>query len=170
MPFRVPFPTPTAVRAVRDGSTWRDTSTWHKSWQSDRIDRFWSHSWHGTKWSKVLTLLVLYNGKASMWLGTLAAFVMSLLYAFGFLPSLERERPYVRSVWSLSTGFLVSILTFILWKPRQAVFFDRICINEEDSQLKRAAIFSLAGILKQSREMLVLWDPSWCDLAWLRGN
>ena len=138
----------------------------HKSRRSDKIDRFWSHSWHGAKWSKVLTLLVLYNGKASMLLGTLAAFVMSLLYAFGYLPELVDRMHHVRSVWSLSTGFLVSTLTFILWKPRQAVFFDRICINQEDSQLKSSAIFSLAGILRNSKEMLVLWDPSWCDRLW----
>ena len=140
----------------------------HKSRKSNEITRFWSHSWHGSSWQKVLTLLVLYNGLASVLFGTVAAFAMMWLFAFGFLPGFGRylsdlDTPW--SAWSLATGLVVSIASFVLWKPQEKVFFDRICISE-DRDLKSQAIFSLAGMLKKSKHMLVLWDPSWSDRLW----
>ena len=140
----------------------------HKSQKTDEITRFWSHSWHGSTWQKVLTLLVLYNGLTSILLGTVAAFAMMWLFAFGFLPGFRRftaDVDWPWSVWSLMTGLVVSIASFVLWKPQEEVFFDRICISE-DGRLKAEAIFSLAGMLKKSKHMLVLWDPSWSDRLW----
>ena len=139
----------------------------HKSQRSEEITRFWSHSWHGSVWQKVLTLLTLYNGLASILLGTVAAFAMMWLFAFGFLPGFRRFKDvdWLWSNWSLMTGLVVSIASFVLWKPQEKVFFDRICISE-DSELKAEAIFSLAGMLKKSKHMLVLWDPSWSDRLW----
>ena len=67
---------------------------------------------------------------------------------------------------SLGTGFLVTALVFVFWRPQQHVFLDRICITESDPQLKAEQILSLAGMLKRSREMLVLWDSSWSDRLW----
>eukprot|EP00438_Fugacium_kawagutii_P017553 Skav228541 [mRNA] locus=scaffold1887:346595:348247:+ [translate_table: standard] len=151
----------TAFRAER--------SLHHKSWKSERISRFWSHSWHGSAWAKVATLLVLYNGLASVLLGTCAALVMMCLFSFRLLPGFSRAVPgaedHLWSTWSVATGLVVSVAVFILWKPRQLVFFDRLCISE-DPALKASAIFSLAGMLKNSNEMLVLWDPSWSDRLW----
>ena len=70
----------------------------HKSRKSDEITRFWSHSWHGSTWQKVLTLLVLYNGLPSILLGTVAAFAMMWLFAFGFLPGVEEIEAHVGAV------------------------------------------------------------------------
>jgi len=112
--------------------------------------------------------MVLYNGFPSMLLGTCAAFIVMSLFSVGLLPGFVRGVPGAQwffSTWSLAIGFLVAIATFFFWKPRQEVFFDRICISE-DPKLKALAIFSLAGMLKKSREMLVLWDPSWSDRLW----
>ena len=139
---------------------------YHKSRRSEEVTRFWSHSWHGSHWQKVLTLLVLYNGLASILLGTVAAFVMMWLFALGFLPGYNRlEGGMVWSTWSLATGLVVSCASFVMWKPQEDVFFDRLCISE-DPMLKAEAILSLAGILNQSKNMLVLWDPSWSDRLW----
>ena len=87
--------------------------------------------------------------------GTLAALLMSMLFACGILPGFSRlaifpEIPF--SIWGLTTGILVTLLLFCFWRPKQEVFFDRICINPEDQKLKSDAIFSLAGILKASKE------------------
>eukprot|EP00438_Fugacium_kawagutii_P005387 Skav219703 [mRNA] locus=scaffold5486:37341:39002:+ [translate_table: standard] len=146
-----------------------ERSLHHKSWKSERISRFWSHSWHGNAWAKVATLLVLYNGLASVLLGTCAALVMMCLFSFRLLPGfsrgVENAEEFLWSTWSVATGLVVSVTVFILWKPRQLVFFDRVCISE-DPALKTAAIFSLAGMLKNSNEMLVLWDPTWSDRLW----
>ena len=119
---------------------------------------------------KVLTLLVEYNGLASILLGTCAAFVMMLLFGLGHLPIYESPNYFNRgepvSLWSLVVGLLVAIVTFTLWKPQQHVFFDRICINDGDPDMKTEAIFSLAGMLKESKELLVLWDTTWSDRLW----
>ena len=140
---------------------------YHKSRRSEEVTRFWSHSWHGSHWQKVLTLLVLYNGLASILLGTFAAFVMMCLFGFEFLPGYTRfgTDSIVWSTWSLATGLVVSFASFVMWKPQEEVFFDRICISD-DPMLKAEAILSLAGILNKSKNMLVLWDPSWSDRLW----
>ncbi|CAK9106543.1 unnamed protein product [Durusdinium trenchii] len=69
-------------------------------------------------------------------------------------------------MWSLPSSFVTAVLAFVLWRPRQQVFLDRICISKNNDDLKAASIFSLAGILNKSDEMLVLWDPTWSDRLW----
>lgn len=116
----------------------------------------------------MLTLMVLYNGLPSILCGTCAAFIPMVLFSFGLLPGFVRVagEQVLFSAWSLVTGFFVALATFVLWRPRQEVFFDRICINEENPRLKASAILSIAGMLKKSQEMLVLWDPSWSERLW----
>eukprot|EP00438_Fugacium_kawagutii_P035007 Skav208023 [mRNA] locus=scaffold2714:347645:349180:- [translate_table: standard] len=145
-----------------------DKDFYHKSRKSANISMFWSHSWHGSSWAKVLTLLELYNGWPSILLGTSAATVAMGLFGLGLLPGFSRTVPgeaILWSTWSTATGLVVTVTCFILWKPQQEVFFDRVCISE-DPELKAHAILSLAGMLKNSKEMLVLWDPSWSDRLW----
>ena len=54
----------------------------------------------------------------------------------------------------------------MLWRPQSRVFLDRICISETDMALKTQAIYSLAGLLKKSDSMLILWDPTWTERLW----
>ena len=141
----------------------------HNSRTSERIERFWSHSWHGGAMNKILTLLVLYNSQIAVCLGSAASLLMTFLFSMGFLPGLSRVTSvpeYQFSSWSLGSGFIVSMLSFVLWRPQQLVFFDRLCISESDPVLKTEAILSLAGMLKRSTEMLVLWDSTWSDRLW----
>ena len=42
---------------------------------------------------------------------------------------------------------------------------DRICISS-DAKVKAQTILSLSGLLKESDEMLILWDPSWTERLW----
>ncbi|CAK9101900.1 unnamed protein product [Durusdinium trenchii] len=140
-----------------------------KSQMSTEVSSFWSHSWHGGHWTKIFSLLMHYNGLPSVLLGLLAAVVMAILFGFGLLPGIVRfwsPEDMQWSTWSSCFGFLVSVLSFFLWRSQQRVFLDRICINEHDEDLKSASIFSLAGILKRSKEMLVLWDSTWSDRLW----
>jgi hypothetical protein len=41
--------------------------------QAESIGTFWSHSWHGNQWKKILTLMTFYNGTAAIALGFVAA-------------------------------------------------------------------------------------------------
>ena len=109
-----------------------------------------------------------YKGQPAVLLGSLAALVMVILFSCGLLPGFSRITWLndKNSAWALGSGFAVAVTTFVLWRPQQLVFLDRICISENDNDLKAASIFSLAGILKKSDRMLVLWDPTWSERLW----
>eukprot|EP00438_Fugacium_kawagutii_P008135 Skav234376 [mRNA] locus=scaffold2071:164305:166340:- [translate_table: standard] len=160
--------------ALREGSVpmSRDGDFFHKSQRSEKIPTFWSHSWHGGHWAKIITLILLYNGRAAIFLSFLSAFVlMPILFASGVLPSLNRGLDpgliggQNFSTWSIASGGLVATLAILLWQPSAPVFLDRICISE-DNRMKVLAIFSLAGLLKRSDTMLILWDPTWTKRLW----
>lgn len=85
----------------------------HNSRTSERIERFWSHSWHGGAMNKILTLLVLYNSQIAVCLGSAASLLMTFLFSMGFLPGLSRVTSvpeYQFSSWSLGSGGLTSLL------------------------------------------------------------
>ena len=92
---------------------------------------------------------------------------MALLHGFELLPGLRRWPALpelVFSVWGLCCGFLVAVLVMLLWQPRRAVFLDRICISEDDTDLKTLAIFSALGAYCRSnypyQPLRQLWKPT----------
>lgn len=131
---------------------------YHKSRRREKISTFVSHSWHGGPWQKILALTTFYNSRAAISLGCVSAVMMMLLSGLGYLPDLV-------SNWASLSGCLTSALVLMLWRPQTEVFLDRICISSEES-LKTQAIFSLAGLLKRSDQMLILWDSSWAQRLW----
>ena len=137
-----------------------------KSFVSQGIQCFWSHSWRGNCFNKLLTLFVLYNGVPAICSGCFMAILAAILFVL--LPEMPGPtRQELRSSpWCLCMGFSSTILLFLLWRPHQPVFFDRICINQKDKKLKMEAILSLSGMLKRSKEMLVLWDSTWTSRLW----
>eukprot|EP00434_Breviolum_minutum_P024591 symbB.v1.2.021721.t1/scaffold1893.1/size96936/6 len=153
------------AKALRVGC---DGDFYHKSFKSHKISTFWSHSWHGGYWKKIITLLTLYNGPAALFCGFLTATLMAILFCFGILPGIDRGwGPWVPfSPWCLPSGFVVTIVVMISWRSPTKVFLDRLCISQKDDRLKAQAIFSLAGFLKKSDEMLILWDPTWTERLW----
>ena len=142
---------------------------YHKSFMSKKISSFWSHSWHGECKMKIMTLLVLHNGCASLVIGSFTAIAMMVCSCLGVLPGLVRnpsQGDLMFSNWALGGGLIATALTFLLWRSRRLVFFDRICINQHDTDLKTESIYSLGGIVRNSREMLVLWDSTWSERLW----
>ena len=149
--------------ALRGGS---DKHFYHKSRASTKITTFWSHSWHGGRWKKILTVVALYNGTAAVSLAFLTGMLMMVLFSFGTLPGIDRGwwiENWVWSCWSTSSGLVVASLVLPFWRSQTRVFLDRICISQNDDRLKSEAILSLAGLLKNSDSMLVLWDPTWTE-------
>ena len=141
---------------------------YQKSRKSEKIRTFWSHSWHGGAWKKILTLVTYYNSRVAIFFGTSVAFLMLLLHSLGLLPGIIRVfawpwAPF--SIWSTTLGIFIAGGTLTLWRPMTQVFLDRICISS-DPELKAQAILSLSGLLKKSDEMLILWDPSWTERLW----
>ena len=90
-----------------------------KSSPTLKISEFWSHSWHGPVWSKVLMLLVMNNGLASLCMGTLGGAL--LVFAFwAFRPAQDPGEPLDAMLATLF-ALMCSALTLIFWRPGQSV-------------------------------------------------
>lgn len=116
-----------------------------------------------------MTLMSLYNGPAAVLLGTIVALVMYVLFAMEVIPGwyrVEAPKNKGHGSWSLCLGVLVSGFVMLLWRSRSRIFMDRICVHQTDSSLKNHAIWSLAGLLRKSDRLLILWDPTWTERLW----
>ena len=90
-----------------------------------------------------------------------------ILVGFDLLPGLDRgSQGPLFSMWCVHSGFIVTTLVLLLWRSQNKIFLDRICINQQDDDLKAQAIFSLAGLLKRSDVVLILWDLTWTERLW----
>lgn len=122
-------------------------------------------------------LMAYYNGQPALVLGMLVALLGMLLFSLRHLPAwyqirtegqIRPEGTYrcCYAAWSLCLGFVTSTLVFIFWRPQHRVFLDRICVDQTCSQMRAEAVLSLAGLLKRSDSMLILWDPTWAQRMW----
>ena len=132
------------------------------SWPCERIAQFWSHSWHGSLWAKVLTLLLVQNGTAAVCCGTLACIVHGFLWR-ELAPDLRGADDPLITVFSMACGILVAALTLLLWSSGKTVFVDQLCIHQKDAQLKLEGVLSMGGFLKASESCLVCWDDSYSE-------
>ncbi|CAE7447067.1 unnamed protein product [Symbiodinium microadriaticum] len=128
------------------------------------IDEFWSHSWQAPSWQKYVNLLFLNNTWPASVVGTLTAVAALVLFLTGVLPEWAETGRTCR--WCILLGTLAYYPTFLLFRPRKSVFFDAACINQRDMDLKFEGLVSMGAILKRSKSMLVLWDPSYVTRLW----
>lgn len=148
-------------RALREGHNGRDR--YQQSEVRRHIAQFWSHSWRGNNtMSKILLLLVVYNGLPAILVGS-AAFVSVRIC---MQPEFELRPMPNTLAWSTLAGIVLSSLTFLTWPSRRRVFLDRICIHQKDERLKAEGMLNLAALLKHSQSMLVCWDPSYVRRMW----
>ncbi|CAE7650348.1 unnamed protein product [Symbiodinium sp. CCMP2592] len=138
------------------------------SFETTEIDEFWSHSWHGRKWNKALTAMYLKNGMLATAVATFVNVLLAVLVGAEILPPRFQEQPMYpyTSWWCSVTGSLLYCIVFIFWQPRQKVFVDVMCINQENEQEKCQAILSMGAFLKCSEKLLVLWDTTYCHRLW----
>ena len=133
------------------------------------IDEFLSHSWHGNQLWKAMLLILVKNGLHACIFGTLAALLMATLVLFHHVPDLpkltilESDAEEPTSIWCLTTGMLVAIATLLLWRPKQHVFLDSICIDQSSAFTKAEGVLNMGAFLKRSNSMLVLWDSSYVE-------
>ena len=141
-------------------------ANYHRSFPTDTIQEFWSHSWHGSAPRKICTVMVRKNGLAAISAGTLASLLLVCLFVAGYLPGYERAPyPYVFGIWGMVGGTLVAIVTLIGWQCRTPVFVDVICIHQSDPGLKSEALLSLGAFLQSSESLHVWWDEDVCGQA-----
>ncbi|CAE7546258.1 unnamed protein product, partial [Symbiodinium sp. CCMP2456] len=153
---------------------WTDDNLYEWSFPVDSIQVFWSHSWHGDKYMKILLLLLLYNGPAAAIAATISALLMMCLQIAGFLPGVRRvgRSALDQGVamefgpWCTVTAGLVFLVVLLLGKPRSLVFLDQVCINQKDAEQKAKGIMSIGAFLKYSEQLLVVWDKTYGRRLW----
>lgn len=143
-----------------------DPEKYKLSQQTDHIDNFLSHDWASGRSGKFLTLLWISNIRPAI----LVTFMVSCLIAF------LRE-----FYWELTGGkwraevvpLLIFIVVLCFWQRMRAllmkgqvVFLDRLCIAQYDPELKQKGISALAGFLRNSSTLTVLWSPRWITRLW----
>ena len=127
------------------------------------------HSWHGNYKMKIITLLLIHNGCASVVIGSFTAIAMMVLSSLGVFPGWVRDlrgEPMNIFIYAQGGGFIATLVTLLTWRSQRQVFLDRIRINQYDEDLKKASIYSLGRIIAKSQEMLVLWDSTWSERLW----
>ncbi|CAE7555093.1 unnamed protein product [Symbiodinium sp. CCMP2592] len=151
----------------------RSSEYYRKSFSADKIQEFWSHSWHGSTTRKISTMMVQKNGFAAICLGSLASLLLAGLFVAGYLPGYERapflklgRTSYLFSVWGVLGGTLTAVMTLFCWQRRTLVFVDVICINQADPSLKAEALLSMGAFLQSSESLHVFWDETFVQRLW----
>ncbi|CAJ1393801.1 unnamed protein product [Effrenium voratum] len=156
-----------AGRALRQGTqvSFRDSR------KVKEISKFISHSWQASPLLKTLTLHRFYNLTAAALAGTLGAMLGTILFSCGLLPGFERAprfgtEPLLQGLWSLCLGQLLFVLVLIFRAPRDMVFLDRLCIDQEKHRAKIEGVLNIGACLKHSKALLVIWDVTYCQRLW----
>lgn len=170
------------------GSVWRTspmdlpavarTDLWNKSEECESLDAFISQSWTSSAWQKYFALLMRFYWATPAVVGVVTLFTFMLVDTLGWLPTLdavndERFGSEVKErwcPWSMippSTMLVVLCLSPRLPGPRnRRMFLDALCINQVDTGLQSEAIYSLGGFVANSKDLLMLWCPSYLRRGW----
>ena len=152
----------------------RSEQLWSLSKASvERLDAFLSHSWRTSGASKLLALL-LQNGWLYGLLGWLLMTALSHLLRLvdvmdaplkvSFAGAGRQGDVYV-SPYPLLLGFLGTLLGLVVsvYVPMksQLCFLDIACVHQGDPELLRRGISNIGGCLSVSKELRVLYHPSY---------
>eukprot|EP00929_Paragymnodinium_shiwhaense_P029313 TRINITY_DN16822_c0_g1_i1.p1 TRINITY_DN16822_c0_g1~~TRINITY_DN16822_c0_g1_i1.p1 ORF type:complete len:585 (-),score=24.09 TRINITY_DN16822_c0_g1_i1:139-1893(-) len=133
---------------------------------SEEMDAFLSHDWRTTRLQKVLSLCFFFNVRGAF----IASCVLALPLAYiGSSPALSSVRGELAK---LGCPLIYFIALFFGQRLSTAcrspckVFLDKLCIHQTDEQLKTEGILGLAGFLRASRQLVVLWSPRYFSRLW----
>lgn len=143
--------------------------------QMEWIHEFWSHSWKGSPLAKIWLLLMLKNGIAALVIGSCIALILAILSLMGYLPGYNKVPLYVEpefageyhfAPWANLGGNLSALVTLLLWRSRDQIFIDLVCIHQQDPQLKAEGLLNLGAFLKRSKQLIVACDNIYWTRAW----
>jgi hypothetical protein len=140
------------------------------SFETRRIDTFWSHSWRANAWRKVFVLYLYYNQFPAATAGGFAALLAMVLDFMDLLPHMSDAPSLIGTLelgaWASLFGVISFFIILISWRPRDRVFLDKVCIHQKDQRLKKEGVESIGAFLLHSQTMLVLWDTSYAQRLW----
>jgi len=165
--------------ACKTGSFAETEADYSKSLAVAKIDDFISHSWQTERWTKFLAVCMVYNMPAAAVLSWLAALLVLVLQleVFSVLPrSVTFQVKHGGEVFHCTYSYLglvlcpcIFLFISIFWQyiclPTM-VFVDKFCIHQSNQKLKQDGIRGIAGILRHSERLVVLWTESYFTRLW----
>ncbi|CAE8618157.1 unnamed protein product [Polarella glacialis] len=156
------------------------------SFPTRKYDVFISHTWRTGRMAKYAALLYYTSLLPALCAGLAAGILAFVLQVNGMLPAFgimqrretaEIYEPLHGSLWCTVMGGCTCFATLVMWArlldlaestrgTRVSYFFDRLCINQSDVELKQAGIDSIGAYLRNSDSMLVLWAPEYFTRLW----
>eukprot|EP00928_Gymnodinium_smaydae_P097742 TRINITY_DN8925_c0_g1_i3.p1 TRINITY_DN8925_c0_g1~~TRINITY_DN8925_c0_g1_i3.p1 ORF type:complete len:524 (+),score=38.63 TRINITY_DN8925_c0_g1_i3:36-1607(+) len=129
----------------------------------DSIDAFISHDWRARRVHKFIALCFFYNAKPACFFSVLVAFVAAIISIFSsFVVRPQYVCPFA---WWICFLFWHHFRTVLKRRPVM-MFLDKLCINQTNEEEKKLGISALAGFLRNSRAMLILWSPRYFTRLW----
>eukprot|EP00929_Paragymnodinium_shiwhaense_P070085 TRINITY_DN35461_c0_g1_i2.p1 TRINITY_DN35461_c0_g1~~TRINITY_DN35461_c0_g1_i2.p1 ORF type:complete len:596 (-),score=55.08 TRINITY_DN35461_c0_g1_i2:176-1963(-) len=149
------------------------------------IDDFISHDWRTPRVDKTVALCFVYNSTAAVVGSMLFALALTVFrVAVGSRDGMSQEpQPTVRSfassgICTFTTPFVYLLLLFhwqairtkllrgLALQSQPLLFLDKLCINQDDEDMKQQGILGLAAFLKSSRRLVLLWSPRYFTRLW----
>eukprot|EP00438_Fugacium_kawagutii_P022743 Skav214757 [mRNA] locus=scaffold1230:61293:63243:+ [translate_table: standard] len=128
------------------------------------INVFLSHDWQTCRWLKLMTLLLYFNSGAA----AIAALLTSLVV--GVLKT--QLGTSMSNVWFYFC-YLVFLIFLAFWQRIRncfvsppMVFLDKLCIHQENEELKQKGILGLGAFVRTSDTLLVLWSRRTFTRLW----
>lgn len=176
------------LRGSTSGGVGVDTSYrgFEYSMEVPEIDDFISHEWGSGRWTKFVALLCFYNGPAALYFSIALGMLVFVLELLGEVPQGVLRFQWSRTIagspvmghlpasWPLvilpvAFGLVLIFgqrLRRVLPLQPRRVFLDKMCIDQQNEDTKAQAILSLAGVLKRTERLVVLWSPQYLTRLW----
>lgn len=175
-----------AFHNAKSGGLQAKEDDYLQSRETHELDDFISHEWRCRRISKAVTLCFVYNSPASFIAGLVTTILMCYLQLshVEVLPML-REMEWDMSgevvvapvaCWCSLTSPAVAVFFLLYWQRlrcllclglrRKLVFVDKYCIDQSDDERKTLGVYGLAGFLKHSKRLLVVWSPRYFTRLW----
>lgn len=145
------------------------------------LNDFISHEWQTGRTAKFLALCMVYNLRMATAISFTIGIIIVLLNHSGAHGPEDgaASRPVnwytVRQdVFFASTTACTFAFVFFFWQRLRSwalrrpimLFVDKLCIHQADEKQKVAAIMALAGFLKHSQRLVILWTPRYFTRLW----
>ena len=141
------------------------TKTFDLSFQVSKYFGFLSHDWKTSRWSKLVTMLILFNLRAAA-VGTVPFVVLYGHFGPWRMNVEVMQEETLPFMLLHATPYLVALFFLCMWQRIRSVtgrplvvFLDKLCIQQHDSDLKAKGIRSLASFLDRSEQLFILWSP-----------
>jgi len=162
----------------------RLTDLYEWSRPAEEYDYFLSHTWE--TWGGLKYISLLMHSSHRFLLGCwLSAVVLCWCFCLmDLLPTFGHVNPEALDWWAegegcptgpwiICSGF-ISVIVGLLLAPylpdscsrSDQCFMDAVCIHQADPEKKRQGIDAIAGFLSVSRQLRILWSPSYLSRLW----